>query len=114
MGGAGLDQASVGGGWHGSKGGDIKIDAPTQHVVERSSVVSTKEWVEARLSVALPAQGRSIEGEKAARLICRELVAVVEEGLLASSLQPDKVLMSEEVLDIYEWIMSGDEPYRKY
>jgi len=102
MGGAGLDQASVGGGWHGSKGGDIKIDAPTQHVVERSSVVSTKEWVEARLSVALPAQGRSIEGEKAARLICRELVAVVEEGLLASSLQPDKVMNHIENIEDQE------------
>ena len=92
MGGAGLDQASVGGGWHGSKGGDIKIDAPTQHVVQRSSVVSTSEWVEARLSVALPAQGRSIEGEKAARLICREMVGVVEKGLLAASLQEAEVL----------------------
>ena len=102
MGGAGLDQASVGGGWHGSKGGDIKIDAPTQHVVERSSVVSTKEWVEARLSVALPAQGRSIEGEKAARLICRELVDVVEEGLLASSLQPDKVMNHIENIEDQE------------
>ena len=92
LGGAGLDQASVGGGWHGSKGGDIKIDAPTQHVVQRSSVVPTKDWVEARLSVALPAQGRSIEGEKAARLICRELVGVVEQGLLAASLQHEQVL----------------------
>merc|ERR1719376_1975273 len=78
------------------------IDAPTQHVVERSSVVSTKEWVEARLSVALPAQGRSIEGEKAARLICRELVAVVEEGLLASSLQPDKVMNHIENIEDQE------------
>ena len=41
--------------------------------------------------MALPAQGRSIEGEKAARLICRELVEVVERGLLASSLEQDKV-----------------------
>ena len=102
LGGAGLDQASVGGGWHGSKGGDIKIDAPTQHVVERSSVVSTKEWVEARLSVALPAQGRSIEGEKAARLICRELVGVVEEGLLASSLHADKVMNHIENIEDQE------------
>ena len=48
--------------------------------------------VEVRLSVALPAQGRSIEGEKAARLICRELVGVVEQGLLAASLPHDLVL----------------------
>ena len=47
-------------------------------------------------------------------MICRELVAVVEEGLLASSLQPDKVLMSEGFFGIYELLMSGDEPYRKY
>jgi len=82
----GLDQASGGGGWHGSKGGDIRIDPPSQHVLERSSLVVNKEWVEARLCVNLPAQGRSIEGHKAASLICRELMDVVRVGLLGKSL----------------------------
>jgi len=82
----GLDQSSGGGGWHGSKGGDIRIDPPSQHVLDRSSMVVNKEWVEARLSVSLPAQGRSIEGAKAARLICQELMEVVRVGLLGSSL----------------------------
>jgi len=87
----GLDQSSGGGGWHGSKGGDIRIDPPSQHVLERSSMVVNKEWVEARLSVNLPAQGRSIEGVKASRLICQELMEVVRVGLLGSSLEHREV-----------------------
>jgi len=87
----GLDQSSGGGGWHGSKGGDIRIDPPSQHVLERSSIVVNREWVEARLSISLPAQGRSIEGVKAARLICQELIEVVRIGLLGSSLKHEEV-----------------------
>jgi len=49
-------------------------------------MVVNKEWVEARLSVNLPAQGRSIEGVKASRLICQELMEVVSVGLLGKSL----------------------------
>ena len=75
--GAGLDRAAGGGGWGGSKGGDIKIDAPTQHVLSRSSLVVTRDWVELRLGVNLPAHGRTIEGMKAARLVCDELVRTV-------------------------------------
>ena len=40
-----------GGGWHGSKGGDIRIDKPCQHVLERSSVVVTRDFTELRLQV---------------------------------------------------------------
>ena len=40
-----------GGGWHGSKGGDIRIDKPSQHVLERSSVVVTRDFTELRLQV---------------------------------------------------------------
>lgn len=88
-----LNQESGGGGagWHRSKGGDIRIDPPSQHVLERSSLVVNKEWVEARLRVNLPAQGRSIEGEKAARLVCYDLMDVVKRGLLGASLDHAEV-----------------------
>ena len=82
----GLDQAGGGGGWHGSKGGDIRIDKPSQHVLLRSSVVANTDWTELRLSVNLPAHGRSIEGRKAAKLVCERLVEAVASGVLASSL----------------------------
>lgn len=36
------------GGWHGEKGGEIQMDRPGQHVLERTSVVVTDKYVEAR------------------------------------------------------------------
>ena len=87
----GLDQAGGGGGWHGSKGGDIRIDKPSQHVLPRSSVVVNTDWTELRLSVNLPAHGRSIEGRKAASLVCERLVEAVGNGILASSLDQGDV-----------------------
>ena len=40
--GQGMDQHTGGGGWHGAKGGELLIDCPGQHVLERSSVLVSK------------------------------------------------------------------------
>ena len=87
----GLDQGGGGGGWHGSKGGDIRIDSPSQHVLLRSSVLVTAAWAELRLSVNLPAHGRTCEGYKAAKLVCQHLIEAVKLGVLAESLDRDQV-----------------------
>ena len=87
----GLDQAGGGGGWSGSKGGDIRIEKPSQHVLLRSSLVVTRDWTELRLSVNLPAHGRTIEGRKAAKLVCERLVEAVGHGVLAVSLDMQDV-----------------------
>jgi hypothetical protein len=44
-------------GWAGAKGGDINIDKPGQQVLERTSVVITVNYVEARFTLGLPARG---------------------------------------------------------
>ena len=87
----GLDHAEGGGGWHGSKGGDIRIDTPSQHVLVRSSVLVTRDWTELRLSVNLPARGRTCEGHKAARLVCEDLLEAVKQGVLRQSLDSEAV-----------------------
>lgn len=52
-----------GGGWSGAKGGDLNIDKPCQQVLERSSVrffpggPDENGWIEARVTVGLPATG---------------------------------------------------------
>ena len=96
---AGVDQrASEGGGWHGPKGGELLVDLPSQHVLERSSVVVTGTSgapsasggaLEARFTVALPARGRSVLGEWAATLLCTTLPALVNEALLFQSCDPE-------------------------
>lgn len=87
----GLDQGGGGGGWSGSKGGDIRIDKPSQHVLLRSSVVVRRDWTELRLSVNLPAHGRTIEGRKAAKLVCERLVEAICHGVLVVSLDQKDV-----------------------
>eukprot|EP00922_Rhytidocystis_sp_ex-Travisia-forbesii_P049995 GHVS01074399.1.p1 GENE.GHVS01074399.1~~GHVS01074399.1.p1 ORF type:complete len:572 (+),score=93.81 GHVS01074399.1:39-1754(+) len=86
----GLDRSS-GSAWAGPKGGDIRIDVPGQHVLPRTSVVVNEQVVEARLTVALPARGRTIEGDRAAVLICERLPAVVRSSLLYCSLNSSNV-----------------------
>lgn len=71
---------------HGERGtgksGLIQIDAGKQEVLERTAVVVTPYWVEARLEVGLPARGRRVLGRQAEEMLCGELPAIVERGLI--------------------------------
>jgi hypothetical protein len=44
------------GGWHGPKGGALRMEQPSQHVLQRTSIVMTNEYIEARFTVSLPAR----------------------------------------------------------
>uniref|UniRef100_A0A7S1F5U0 ATPase of the ABC class n=1 Tax=Noctiluca scintillans TaxID=2966 RepID=A0A7S1F5U0_NOCSC len=99
QGGTGTDwtQAVAGHGWGGSKGGDVKIDAPGQCVLPRSSVVATSSGIEARLTLSLPARGRSIEGHRAAQIL-GGLMDVVKKSLFFKSL--DQKALKEHILSV--------------
>ena len=58
------------------------MDVPGQQVLERTSVLVTSEYVEARFTVALPAAGRNILGHKATEIFCDALPNVVQQSLL--------------------------------
>ena len=53
-------------GWSSSKGGDIQVAFPSQFVLRRSAIVVTESYFEARMTLSLPARGRTIEGHKCA------------------------------------------------
>jgi predicted ABC-class ATPase len=73
--------------YHGAKGGDISIDAPGQHVIERSSVMVLSDGtVEARFNINLPARGRSICGDWAYTILVETLPNLVECALALKSL----------------------------
>jgi predicted ABC-class ATPase len=65
-----------------------------QHVVERTSVVVTAETVEARFTVALPAQGRSVLGGWAAQVLVEQLPRFVHVSLPPAPPKPAEVVMS--------------------
>lgn len=100
-GGSGTDwTASVagGGGWGGSKGGDMQVDCPGQFVLPRTSVMATEAYVEVRLTMALPARGRSIEGHRAAEIMGGGLVEAVQKSLFHSAL--DQQRLRQHILSV--------------
>merc|ERR1712232_1179947 len=88
-GGSGTDwtQAVTGdGGWGGSKGGNIHVDVPGQFVLPRTSVTASNACVEVRLQLALPARGRTIEGQRAAEIVGCGLIPAVRQALFHDKL----------------------------
>ncbi len=66
--------------------GLIAIDRPGQEILERSSVVVNHDFVEARVSIGLPAEGRRVNSHHAGEMLFREIPAIVKESLLFESL----------------------------
>lgn len=94
---SGGDVRAQSGGWSGEKGGDMMVDAPGQHVLERSSIIlhppssttNTQSYsVEARFTVALPARGRTVLGSWAEKILITNLPRYIQQGLFYRSLDP--------------------------
>lgn len=75
-----------GSGWHGVKGGEMTVDTPGQTVLERTAVLLHETHLEARFTVALPAQGRTIMGSLAAQILIRRLPAYINRALVYASI----------------------------
>ncbi|KAI7966106.1 hypothetical protein MJO29_001854 [Puccinia striiformis f. sp. tritici] len=93
---------SGGGGWHSAKGGDFSIDIPGEQVLERSSCGFNDQNGELtlRMSINLPARGRSILGELAAKMLCDQLSNHVDRGLVwAKEIESEAAAWVETVED---------------
>ena len=66
------------------KSGHLDIDVGGQEVIERSAALVTSDFVELRLAVGLPAAGRTVLGDEAARLLLQALPALAERALYYS------------------------------
>jgi predicted ABC-class ATPase len=76
----------AGSSWHSTKGGEMHVDTPGQTILERSAVLITPDFVEARFTVALPAAGRTIVSELAHAALVEMLPRYVQSSLVYSSL----------------------------
>ena len=63
------------------KSGLISIDVGGQEVLERTAMVVTEQWIEARMEVGLPAQGRTVLGRQAEAMLCQELPQIVAASM---------------------------------
>jgi predicted ABC-class ATPase len=67
--------------------GLIHIDMPGQEVLLRSSVVLSHTYVEARITLGLPARGRTVLGRQAATLLTQTLPGIADRSLRYDALQ---------------------------
>ncbi|MGM0565448.1 MAG: ABC-ATPase domain-containing protein [Bacteroidota bacterium] len=63
------------------KSGMINIEQPGQELLERTSVIVEKDYIEARFVVGLPAYGRKVAAEQAREMIDEELTLIVKQSL---------------------------------
>ena len=64
------------------KSGLIQIDVGGQEVLQRTALLLTPDWVEARLFVGLPAVGRRVLSREAEAMLCGELPRIIADGLV--------------------------------
>ncbi|KAL7749337.1 hypothetical protein RI367_005208 [Sorochytrium milnesiophthora] len=86
-----MDVRQASQGWAGAKGGDIGIAKPGQYVLKRNSVLVDRDTVEARFTVGLPAQGRTVLARQCSQLLVDQLPAVIKKALQFASI-PEKEL----------------------
>ncbi|HIJ74610.1 MAG TPA: ABC-ATPase domain-containing protein [Candidatus Hydrogenedentes bacterium] len=102
-------RATVGGRRGTGKSGLIAVDAGGQEVIERTAVVVTPDWVEARLEVGLPAAGRRVLGRQAEAMLCDEMPRIVEQGLLWRNLPQQSAQRFVECIENFEHIRGSLE-----
>ena len=91
----------------GFRGTALSIASPGQEILERSSVILRPEeqkegagWVlEIRARLALPAQGRSIQGHEASRIVGRDLVRELEEAMDLTGERGDRLVRHVATLE---------------
>ncbi|MBO8128166.1 MAG: ABC-ATPase domain-containing protein [Peptococcaceae bacterium] len=71
--------------------GLVSIDAGGQEILERTSMVVNKDYVEARLKVGLPARGRTVLGRQAITMFNELLPQLVSQTLFYKRLEQGKV-----------------------
>jgi len=71
------------------KSGIIYIDAGRQEVLDRTAVVISENWIEARMQIGLPANGRRILGRQAIDIFFNELPHIVENALYWENINQD-------------------------
>ncbi len=78
----------------------FSIVAGRQTLIPRPAITLDEQGhVEARLSIALAAEGRRIRGADTARLLCEVLPAAIDQGLRASALPPELMDTSVRLYD---------------
>ena len=88
------------------KSGLISIIRCGQEIMERTSVVITGAYIEARLSIGLPARGRTVLGKQAQKMFAQQLGEIVGKGMLYRSIDGAKAKKHVELAEDQETLRS--------
>ncbi|WP_455203236.1 ABC-ATPase domain-containing protein [Kaarinaea lacus] len=100
-------------GHRGSGGsGEIKIETSKQQVLQRNSILLDTAFVEARITMGLPANGRRIAGRQAIAMFFDELPQIVTKALLWQNLKQKETYQHVETIEDQEvlrhWLKQKD------
>jgi predicted ABC-class ATPase len=79
--------------------GRVEVQRPSQVVLPRSSMVVTREHVEARMAVGLPARGRTVDSRAARTVLLEELSEVVRRALTPEGVSVDRARLHVETVE---------------
>jgi predicted ABC-class ATPase len=86
------------------KSGLIASQSCGQEILKRTGVVICPQYIEARLSFGLPAQGRRILAREAEKMFFGELPQIVEKSLFYSNLNIKELKMQIKIVEDQEYI----------
>lgn len=90
----------IGRGSRGSGGsGKVEIQRPSQVVLPRASMVVEDGYVEARVAVGLPAQGRTVDARAARTVLLEELPKAVRQALVPAGADEDEARAHVEIVE---------------
>ena len=90
-------------GHRGSGGsGEVNIETGKQQVLQRNAIVVSEDFVEARIVVGLPANGRRVAGRQAIAIFFDELPKIVDQSLKYKNLNQNELQLHIESVEDQE------------
>jgi predicted ABC-class ATPase len=86
------------------KSGEVSIETSGQQILVRNSVLIDSEFIEARLTVGLPAAGRTILASDAEEIFFSEIPVVVADGLYFGNLDKTRFKRHVESAEDQEYL----------
>jgi predicted ABC-class ATPase len=86
------------------KSGQIAIEAGGPEILERTSVVIDRETLELRLTVGLPAAGRTIQGIEAVSIFFEDLPKIIQQGVFQFPQMGLEVKRFVDAFEDQEWL----------
>jgi len=84
------------------KSGEAAIETGGEQVLLRNAIVLTHDFVEARITIGLPAANRTILGKEAEDIFFKELPIAVKQSLLYENISADKAHKHVETVEDQE------------